>query len=56
VIAELRARGGADIAVIVGGTIPASDHAALRDLGVARVFTPADYKLIEIVGAIVDLV
>ena len=56
VIDELRARGGGDIAVIVGGTIPASDHAALRELGVARVFTPADYKLIEIVSSIIDLV
>jgi (2R)-ethylmalonyl-CoA mutase len=56
VLEELKARGGTDIAVIVGGTIPASDHARLRELGVARVFTPADYKLIEIVNAIVDLV
>ncbi len=56
VLAELRARGGGDIAVIVGGTIPASDHAALRALGVARVFTPADYKLIDIVNSIIDLV
>jgi len=56
VISELRARGGDAIAVIVGGTIPAADHAALRALGVARVFTPADYKLVDIVNAIVDLV
>jgi (2R)-ethylmalonyl-CoA mutase len=56
VIDELRARGGADIPVIVGGTVPAHDHDALRALGVARVFTPKDFKLVEIVGAIVDLV
>ena len=55
VIDELRARGGGDIPVIVGGTVPAHDHDALRALGVARVFTPKDFKLVEIVGAIVDL-
>ncbi len=55
VIAELRARGAADMPVIIGGTIPASDHAALHALGVKRVFTPADYRLIDIVGALVDL-
>lgn len=35
---ELRARGGEDITVIVGGTIPERDEAALRALGVAAVF------------------
>jgi (2R)-ethylmalonyl-CoA mutase len=55
VIDELRSRGGGDIPVIVGGTVPAHDHDALRALGVARVFTPKDFKLVEIVGAIVDL-
>jgi len=55
VIDELRARGGGDIPVIVGGTVPAHDHEALRALGVARVFTPKDFKLVEIVGAIIDL-
>ncbi len=55
VIDELRARGGADIPVVVGGTVPARDHDALRALGVRRVFTPSDYKLSEIVGGLVDL-
>ncbi|HEV7555604.1 MAG TPA: cobalamin-dependent protein, partial [Kofleriaceae bacterium] len=55
VIDELRARGGGDIPVIVGGTVPSRDHDAMRALGVARVFTPKDFKLVEIVGAIVDL-
>ena len=56
VVAELRARGGGDIAVVVGGTIPANDHAVMRDHGVRRIFTPSDYKLVDIVGALVDLV
>ncbi len=55
VMDELRAR-GADIPVVVGGTVPAHDHEALRRLGVKRVFTPSDFKLVEIVGALVELV
>jgi methylmalonyl-CoA mutase C-terminal domain/subunit len=34
----LRERGGEEIPVVVGGTIPASDTAALREMGVADVF------------------
>jgi methylmalonyl-CoA mutase C-terminal domain/subunit len=37
VLEELRVAGAADIAVIVGGTIPASDAAKLEALGVAAV-------------------
>src|SRR4051812_16138515 len=55
VIAELQQRGGAEIPVVVGGTVPKSDHAELERIGVRRVFTPADYKLVEIVGVLVDL-
>ena len=55
VLSELAARGAKDLPVVVGGTVPASDHAELRRIGVRRVFTPSDYKLVEIVGALVDL-
>ncbi len=55
VLDELRARGAADMPVVVGGIVPAKDHARLRDLGVRRVFTPTDYKLTDIVGALIDL-
>jgi len=55
VLDELRARGAHDIAVVVGGIVPARDHARLYDLGVRRVFTPTDFQLTEIVGALVDL-
>ena len=54
VLSELAVR-GADIPVVIGGTVPKADHAALERLGVRRVFTPADYRLVEIVGALVDL-
>jgi (2R)-ethylmalonyl-CoA mutase len=55
VIAELARRGAKDVPVVVGGVVPAGDHAELRRLGVRRVFTPSDYKLVDIVGALVDL-
>ncbi len=40
VIAQLREEGAADVLVMVGGTIPRDDIPALRELGVAAVFTP----------------
>jgi len=38
-----------DVLVVVGGTIPADDARALKDMGVAEVFTPG-----ATTGAIVD--
>ena len=55
VLEELRIRGAADIPVVVGGVVPAHDIDELRRIGVRRVFTPADYKLVDIVGALVEL-
>ena len=52
----LRERGLADVPVLVGGVIPESDHAGLRARGVARIYTPGQATLTEIVGAIVELV
>ena len=49
VIAELKALKAGDVKVFVGGTIPGEDHAALRDLGVAAVFT-ADMPLDSVVS------
>lgn len=42
---------GADIAVFVGGTIPAEDHAVLRAAGVRGVFT-ADMRIDHVVETI----
>jgi (2R)-ethylmalonyl-CoA mutase len=56
VVRELAARGAGEVPVVVGGVVPARDHEALLGLGVRRVFTPKDYKLVEIVSALVDLV
>ncbi len=45
-----------DVPVVVGGIIPAADAAALREAGVARVYTPKDFDLNRIMGEIADLV
>ena len=40
VLELLRERGAEDLLVVVGGTIPADDIVALKEQGVAEVFTP----------------
>lgn len=49
VIAQLRELGATDVRVFLGGTIPASDHPALLELGVAAIFT-ADMPLEQMIG------
>ena len=56
VVDGLRAAGAGDIPVIVGGIIPAEDAKLLLGRGVARVFTPKDYELTEIMDEIVTLI
>jgi (2R)-ethylmalonyl-CoA mutase len=46
---------GVDAPVVVGGIIPDADGAALIAQGVARVYTPKDYKLTVIVADIAEL-
>ena len=56
VLERMRAEGLGHVPVIVGGIIPAEDAAALRAMGVARVYTPKDYALNRMLFDIVDLV
>ncbi|MCE0763968.1 protein meaA [Pseudonocardia kujensis] len=56
VVEGLRAQGADDVPVIVGGIIPAEDAKALKEKGVAAVFTPKDYQLTEMMDEIVSLV
>ncbi|HEY0358259.1 MAG TPA: protein meaA, partial [Mycobacteriales bacterium] len=56
VLDGLRAAGLGDVPVIVGGIIPEGDAARLRAAGVARVFTPKDYELTDIMDGIVTVV
>jgi (2R)-ethylmalonyl-CoA mutase len=42
---RLLREGGSDAPVVVGGIIPDADRARLEGMGVARVYTPKDYRL-----------
>jgi len=56
VIAALRQAKAGDVPVIVGGIIPRGDHQRLVELGVARVFTPSDYQLVDVMDRIMDVI
>jgi len=56
VLAALRRAGAEGIPVVVGGVIPETDATALRDAGVAAVYTPKDWDLNRTIGDIVAIV
>jgi ethylmalonyl-CoA mutase len=56
VVDGLREAGLDDVPVVVGGIIPERDAAELRKAGVARVFTPKDFEITDVLGEIVDAV
>jgi (2R)-ethylmalonyl-CoA mutase len=58
VLDRLRAEGvdPGRVPVIVGGIIPADDAESLLSLGVARVYTPKDFDLTEMIAEIADLI
>jgi (2R)-ethylmalonyl-CoA mutase len=56
VLARLKQAGLANVPVIVGGIIPAEDEAQLKAAGVARVYTPKDFDLTQIMREIVEVV
>ena len=49
------AAAGVDAPVVVGGIIPDADRAELEAGGVARVYTPKDYRLAEMMSDIAEL-
>ena len=54
----LRAGGrapAAHVRVVFGGIIPIGDFAKLQSMGVAKVFTPSDYDLLDIMEEITAL-
>ncbi|MFQ5457766.1 MAG: methylmalonyl-CoA mutase family protein [Myxococcota bacterium] len=56
IMEELRQAGAEKrIKVILGGIIPAGDFGALRDKGILRIFTPADFELTDIMEKLVEL-
>lgn len=56
VVRLMRAEGLGDIPVVVGGIIPDADALILKQMGVARIYTPKDFKITDIMGDIVKLV
>ena len=56
VIDAMRAEGIGDVPVVVGGIIPPEDAKTLTAYGVARVYTPKDFQLNDIMADIVALV
>nr|WP_047578017.1 protein meaA [Methylobacterium sp. ZNC0032] len=54
VTARLRVA-GMDVPVVVGGIIPPDDENALRNMGVARVYTPKDFALDGIIADVAGL-
>ena len=55
VMTGLRAR-GLDLQVVVGGIVPEEDARALKEMGVAQVFTPKDFDLNAILFNVADLI
>ena len=56
VLAGLREAGLDDVPVVLGGIIPEADVATLKAAGVARVFTPKDFAITDVLGQIVDAI
>ena len=56
VLDALREAGAEDVPVVVGGIIPPDDAAAMRQAGVAAVYTPKDWNLNGMMRDIIELV
>jgi (2R)-ethylmalonyl-CoA mutase len=56
VIARLKDNDAADLPVVVGGIIPPQDVRALKQAGVAEVYTPKDFALNRIMADLVRIV
>jgi ethylmalonyl-CoA mutase len=56
VVNGLREHGLTDVPVVVGGIIPEADAAQLLAAGVAKVFTPKDFEITEVLGQMVEAI
>ncbi|MGC2075466.1 MAG: cobalamin-dependent protein, partial [Xanthobacteraceae bacterium] len=56
VIARLKDAGLANVPLVVGGIIPPQDADALKNAGVAKVYTPKDFDLNRIMADLVRIV
>jgi (2R)-ethylmalonyl-CoA mutase len=56
IVRLMRAEGLDKVPLVVGGIIPPADALALRQMGVAGVYTPKDFKITAIMSDVVKLV
>jgi ethylmalonyl-CoA mutase len=56
VMAKMKEAGIDDVPVVVGGIIPKEDESALKEAGVAAVYTPKDFELNRIMADLVRIV
>jgi (2R)-ethylmalonyl-CoA mutase len=56
VVDGLRQAGLDDVPVVVGGIIPDADAERLKAMGVARVFTPKDFEMSNVLGQVIDAI
>ncbi|MBL8547567.1 MAG: protein meaA [Hyphomonadaceae bacterium] len=56
VVRLMRAEGLDNVPLVVGGIIPPADALALKQMGVAGVYTPKDFKITDIMSDVVKLV
>jgi (2R)-ethylmalonyl-CoA mutase len=56
VVTRLRAAGLDDVPVVVGGIIPPDDAAALKQSGVAAIYTPKDFELNRMMADVLQIV
>ena len=56
VLERMREAGIGDIPLVVGGIIPEEDEKALLAMGVARIYTPKDFEIHDIMADIVEIV
>ncbi|MEP3247858.1 MAG: protein meaA [Sneathiella sp.] len=56
VVDRLKAAGLGDLPVVVGGIIPPEDAEALKNHGVAAVYTPKDFDMMGIMSDMVDII
>ncbi|MGB7039515.1 MAG: methylmalonyl-CoA mutase family protein, partial [Xanthobacteraceae bacterium] len=56
VMTRMKEAGLVDVPVVVGGIIPPQDAIALKDAGVAEVYTPKDFELNRIMSDLVRIV
>jgi len=55
VMSRMKAAGIGDVPVVIGGIIPSADAKTLRAAGVARIYTPKNYDMNQIMSEIVEI-